>query len=196
MERQPVLFLCTHNSARSHIAEGLLRHLLAGDRVGVHSAGTEATHVRLLVIRATAEIGFDIAVPECQTFDRFLDHHIDAVITVCDLANEAYPVFLGALAIPPRADELREGTKRELAHSSSDACEGLRFAAHDRFISRLFLIRSLTSLAPGATRALLIVLAARHLHLPAAGFAWLIGAISVGALLNPLTPRAAACRAR
>lgn len=139
MERQHILFLCTHNSARSRIAEGLLRHL-AGDRFEVHSAGTEATHVRLLVIRATAEIGFDIAVPECKTFDRFLDHHIDAVIMVYDLADEACPVFLGALAIPPRADELREGTKRELANYSSDACEGLRFAAHDRFISRLLLI--------------------------------------------------------
>ncbi len=59
-EKSRVLFLCTHNSARSQMAEGLLRHL-AGDRFEAMSAGTEATHVRPLAIRAMEEVGIDIS---------------------------------------------------------------------------------------------------------------------------------------
>ncbi len=88
-----VLFLCTHNSARSQMAEGLLRHL-AGDRFD--SAGTEATHVRPLAIAVMAELSVDIARQESKTLDRYLGEPFDAVITVCDQANEACPVFFGA----------------------------------------------------------------------------------------------------
>jgi arsenate reductase (thioredoxin) len=94
-ERARVLFLCTHNSARSQMAEGLLRDL-AGDRFEVHSAGTEATHVRPLAIRAMDEIGVDISGQESKTLDRYLSESFDCVITVCDDANEACPVFPGA----------------------------------------------------------------------------------------------------
>jgi arsenate reductase (thioredoxin) len=90
-----VLFLCTHNSARSQMAEGLLRHL-AGDRFEAHSAGTEATHVRPLAIRAMDEIGVDISGQESKTLDRYLGEPFDYVITVCDDANEACPFFPGA----------------------------------------------------------------------------------------------------
>jgi arsenate reductase len=83
-DRSRVLFLCTHNSARSQMAEGLLRHL-AGDRFEAMSAGTEATRVRPLAIRAMEEI-----------LDRYLEEPIDYVITVCDDANEACPFFPGA----------------------------------------------------------------------------------------------------
>jgi len=92
--KQRILFLCTHNSARSQIAEGLLRHL-AGDRFEAYSAGTEATPVRSLAIRAMAELGIDISGQESKTLDRYLGEPFDAVITVCDQANEACPVFLG-----------------------------------------------------------------------------------------------------
>ncbi len=94
-DRRRVLFLCTHNSARSQMAEGLLRHL-AGDRFDASSAGTEATHVRPLAIRAMAELGIDISGQESKTLDRYLGEPFDAVITVCNQANEACPVFLGA----------------------------------------------------------------------------------------------------
>ena len=94
-ERARVLFVCTHNSARSQMAEGLLRHL-AGDRFEVHSAGTEATHVRQLAIRAMDEIGVDISGQESKTLERFLGEPCDYVITVCDEANEACPFFPGA----------------------------------------------------------------------------------------------------
>jgi arsenate reductase len=77
------------------MAEGLLRHL-AGDRFEACSAGTEATHVRPLAIRAMRELGIDVSAQESKTLDRYLDQPFDAVITVCDQAAEACPVFLGA----------------------------------------------------------------------------------------------------
>jgi arsenate reductase (thioredoxin) len=90
-----VLFLCTHNSARSQMAEGLLRNL-AGNRFEAISAGTEATHVRPLAIRAMDELGIDISGQESKTLERYLGDPFDYVITVCDDANEACPVFPGA----------------------------------------------------------------------------------------------------
>jgi len=95
MTRARVLFLCTHNSARSQMAEGLLRNL-AGDRFEAMSAGTEATHVRPLAVRAMEEIGVDISDQESKTLDRYLHEPFDYVITVCDDANEACPFFPGA----------------------------------------------------------------------------------------------------
>jgi arsenate reductase len=91
-DRQRVLFLCTHNSARSQMAEGLLRHL-AGDRFEVESAGTEETLVRPLAIEAMRERGIDIRSQSSKTLERFLDQQFDYVITVCDRANESCPVF-------------------------------------------------------------------------------------------------------
>src|SRR5919204_3988577 len=92
---QRVLFLCTHNSARSQMAEALLR-VLGGDRFEVYSAGTEATAVRALAIRAMRELGIDISSQHSKTLDRYLDQPFDVVITVCDRANETCPVFVGA----------------------------------------------------------------------------------------------------
>jgi arsenate reductase len=94
-EKARVLFLCTHNSARSQMAEGLLRHL-AGDRFEAMSAGTEATHVRPLAVSAMEEVGVDISGQESKTLDRYLHEPFDYVITVCDDANEACPFFPGA----------------------------------------------------------------------------------------------------
>jgi arsenate reductase len=90
-----VLFLCTHNSARSQMAEGFLR-ALGGDRFDVESAGTEATGVNPLAIQAMAEEGIDITTHESKTLDRFVDQPFDLVITVCDAAAEACPVFPNA----------------------------------------------------------------------------------------------------
>jgi arsenate reductase (thioredoxin) len=77
------------------MAEGLLRYL-AGDRFEAYSAGTEATRVRSLAIRAMEEIGIDISSQESETLDRYLSEPFDYVITVCDEANEACPFFPGA----------------------------------------------------------------------------------------------------
>jgi arsenate reductase (thioredoxin) len=89
-----VLFLCTHNSARSQMAEGFLRHLSRG-RIQAYSAGTEATGVRLLAVRVMAELGIDISEQESKTLERFYRQPFDAVVTVCDQANESCPVFPG-----------------------------------------------------------------------------------------------------
>lgn len=92
--RRRVLFICTHNSARSQMAEGWLRHL-AGDRFEVHSAGTRPGTVRPLAIRVMAEAGVDISAQTSKSLDRYLDQPWDYVITVCDDANEVCPVFPG-----------------------------------------------------------------------------------------------------
>lgn len=94
-EKARALFLCTHNSARSQMAEGLLRSL-AADRFEAFSAGTEATHIRPLAVRAMAEVGADISGQESKTLERYLDEPFDYVVTVCDAANEACPHFPGA----------------------------------------------------------------------------------------------------
>lgn len=93
--RGKVLFLCTHNSARSQMAEGLLKEL-AGDRFEAHSAGTEATHVRSEAVAVMAEIGVDLSGAESKTLERYLDQEFEYVVTVCDDANESCPVFPGA----------------------------------------------------------------------------------------------------
>ena len=95
MEKTKVLFLCTHNSARSQMAEGLLRHL-AGERFEVMSAGTEPAHGRPLAVRVMGELGIDISGQESKTLDRYLGEPFDYVITVCDDAKEACPFFPGA----------------------------------------------------------------------------------------------------
>ena len=89
-----VLFLCTHNSARSQMAEGLLGHL-GGEKFEPFSAGTEATRVRPEAIEAMREVGVDISGQRSETLDRYLDEPFDYVVTVCDDANEACPVFPG-----------------------------------------------------------------------------------------------------
>jgi arsenate reductase (thioredoxin) len=87
-----VLFLCTHNSARSQMAEGFLRSL-AGDRFEVGSAGTQATRVHPLAIRAMADVGIDLGGHTSKVVDELVEQPWDYVITVCDAANEACPVF-------------------------------------------------------------------------------------------------------
>jgi arsenate reductase len=91
---QRVLFLCTHNSARSQMAEGLLR-AAAGDRYEALSAGTEATGVRPEAIRAMAELGIDISAQRSKTLEPFLGQQIDWLVTVCDQAREACPTLPG-----------------------------------------------------------------------------------------------------
>ncbi len=93
--KKRILFICTHNSARSQMAEGLLRSL-GGDYFEAFSAGTEATQVRPLAIKAMAELGIDISKQESKTLERYLNEPFDEVITVCDTAAEACPLFPGA----------------------------------------------------------------------------------------------------
>jgi arsenate reductase (thioredoxin) len=87
-----VLFLCTGNSARSQMAEGLLRSM-AGDRFEVFSAGTEPGSVNPLAIEAMSQIGIDISGHRSKSVDEFIGDEFDYVITVCDKANEQCPIF-------------------------------------------------------------------------------------------------------
>jgi arsenate reductase len=90
-----VLFLCTHNSARSQMAEGLMRDLSDGV-VEAHSAGTEATKVRPEAILAMRELGIDISNQWSKTMDEFIQQRFHYVVTVCDSANESCPIFPNA----------------------------------------------------------------------------------------------------
>lgn len=93
-EKKRVLILCTGNSARSQMAEGLLRND-AGDRFEVASAGVEPTQVRPEAIEAMREAGIDISGQRSKSVDEFAGQEFDYVITVCDNANESCPVFPG-----------------------------------------------------------------------------------------------------
>ncbi|MCU1334523.1 MAG: protein tyrosine phosphatase [Bryobacterales bacterium] len=93
-ERQRILFLCTGNSARSQIAEGLLRHE-AGEHFDVFSAGTRPSLVRPEAIAVMNEIGIDISGQRSKSVDEFRGQALDVVVTVCDHANESCPVFPG-----------------------------------------------------------------------------------------------------
>ncbi|MEW6131354.1 MAG: arsenate reductase ArsC [Acidobacteriota bacterium] len=92
--RKRVLILCTGNSARSQMAEGLLRHD-GGSRFEVHSAGTHPSTVRPEAIEAMREIGIDISTHRSKSVDEFAGQAFDEVITVCDNARENCPVFPG-----------------------------------------------------------------------------------------------------
>lgn len=96
------------------------------------------------------------------------------------------------LIIPAHAGQLGQDTKRGLDRYFGDARAGLRYALRDRLVSRLLIVQGLASLATGATGAMLVVLSEQHLGLQPSGFAWLIGAIGVGALVGPLIPNALA----
>ncbi len=92
--KKRILILCTGNSARSQMAEGLLRHD-AGDRFEVFSAGTKPSHVRPEAITAMKELGIDIAGHRSKSVDEFTGQHLDYVLTVCDNAKESCPIFPG-----------------------------------------------------------------------------------------------------
>ena len=93
-DKKRVLILCTGNSARSQMAEGLLRHD-AGDRFDVASAGVAPSHVRPEAIEAMREIGIDISGHRSKSVDEFAGQQFDYVITVCDNANQQCPMFPG-----------------------------------------------------------------------------------------------------
>ncbi len=123
--RARVLFLCTHNSARSQMAEGILRYL-GGDRVEVHSAGTVATRVHPLSIAAMANKGIDISEQRSKHLDEFVGQDFDYVVTVCDNARESCPIFPGAperihwSIADPSAVEGDEATRLHAFHVAAD----------------------------------------------------------------------------
>ena len=93
-DKKRVLILCSGNSARSQMAEGLLRHD-AGDRFEVFSAGTKPSQVRPEAIAAMGELGIDISGQRSKSVDEFTSQQFDCVLTVCDNAKESCPLFPG-----------------------------------------------------------------------------------------------------
>jgi arsenate reductase (thioredoxin) len=89
-----VLFVCTGNSARSVMAEALLRHH-GGDRFEVHSAGTVPRGINAMTLRVLAEAGIDASWARSKSVDEFLGQSFDYVVTVCDQARQVCPVFPG-----------------------------------------------------------------------------------------------------
>ena len=90
-----VLILCTGNSCRSHLAEGILRQA-AGDLLNVRSAGSKpAGYVHPLAVRVMAEIGIELSGHRSKHLDEFLEEEVETVITVCGNADQACPMFPG-----------------------------------------------------------------------------------------------------
>jgi arsenate reductase (thioredoxin) len=94
--KKRVLFLCTHNSCRSQMAEGLVNHYL-GDQFQACSAGTEATRVNPLAIRVLAELDIDITHHSSKVLTEFDGQPFDYVITLCGDANEQCPLYFGGV---------------------------------------------------------------------------------------------------
>lgn len=94
--KQRILILCTHNSARSQMAEGWFRHV-AGDQYTVASAGTYATEVHPLAIQVMSEVGIDISDQRSKAVSEFAGQRFDVALTVCDAAADACPFFPGAM---------------------------------------------------------------------------------------------------
>jgi len=127
-KKAKVLFVCTHNSARSQMAEGFLRYL-GGSAFEAHSAGTEPGELHPLAVAVMAKEGIDISGQRAKSVDDFVQQRFDYVITVCDDANEACPFFPNAASrlhwsIPnPLA---AEGTHEERLAVFREVRDGIR----------------------------------------------------------------------
>jgi len=123
-DKKRVLFLCTGNSARSQMAEGLLRQM-AGDRFEVFSAGTHPKGMHPRSVEVMKEIGIDISQQTSKDVSTFRNDKFDYIITVCDRAKQQCPVFAGAEpihwgfddpahALPPRDLEVFRHVRDEI----------------------------------------------------------------------------------
>jgi len=97
-EKKKILFICTHNSARSQMAEGIMKSLY-GEYYDVYSAGIEPLEVNPYAVKVMKEIGLDISKQRSKSVDEFRDFRFDYVVTVCDQAKESCPFFPGGAII-------------------------------------------------------------------------------------------------
>jgi arsenate reductase len=124
-DKKKVLFICTHNSARSQMAEGLLKTLF-GDYYEVHSAGTAPSSINPNAIQVMEEIGIDISSHRSKNVSEFMNVQFDYVITVCDQAKESCPFFPGGIIIhkgfkdPAQADGRQKDILREFRRSRDE----------------------------------------------------------------------------
>jgi arsenate reductase (thioredoxin) len=113
-EKKRVLILCTGNSARSQMAEGLLREM-GGDRFEVESAGVKPSRVRSEAVKAMREVGIDISGHRSKSSEEFTGLQFDYIITVCDNARETCPVF------PGHAERVHQSFEDPPAHGAADS---------------------------------------------------------------------------
>lgn len=130
-----VLILCTGNSCRSQMAEGILRHY-GGDRFEVESAGTKPSHVNETAIKVMNEIGIDLSKHRSKHVSELLGQHFHYIITVCDNAKESCPVFPGnsirlhwPFPDPPHDKEITEDVLKEFRRVRDLILEKFRRAA-------------------------------------------------------------------
>jgi len=114
-KKKKVLFICTHNSARSQMAEGILRALYP-ERYETYSAGTDPLEVNPHAVKVMEEIGIDISRHRAKSIQEFRDELFDYVVTVCDQAKESCPFFPGRKVIHKSfpVPSLRTGTEDEI----------------------------------------------------------------------------------
>jgi arsenate reductase len=130
-DKKTVLFVCTGNSARSQMAEGLLRHAGAS-RFSVASAGTHPTYVRPEAVMVMKEVGIDISGHRSKAVDEFAGQEFDYIITVCDNAKETCPVF------PGKAERLHWSFEDPAAAEGSDEqCRAAFRKARDEISARI-----------------------------------------------------------
>ena len=125
MNKIKVLFLCTHNSARSQMVEGLLRHFY-GEKYEVFSAGSTPTRVHPLAVKVMAEIGIDISRQSSKSIEEFRNKDIDAVVTVCTSTPRLTCPFCSSPLIRGRPEIINAtlpGAKHYLQHGFSDPSE-------------------------------------------------------------------------
>ncbi len=122
-----VLFICTHNSARSQMAEAFLNHLY-GDEYTAESAGTVATRVNPYAIRAMEEIGISMDSHRSKSIEEFRGQKFDVVVTVCDNARENCPFFPGRVVMHRGFDDpaAAEGTEEEILAAFRRARDEIR----------------------------------------------------------------------
>ena len=106
-EKKKILFLCTHNSARSQMAEGLLKAMY-GDLYDAYSAGVEATSVDPRAVLVMKEIGIDISGQRSKSSEEFQDTIFDLAVTVCNRAKQACPICSTQLQLPTKSPKARE----------------------------------------------------------------------------------------
>lgn len=132
MRKKRVLILCTGNSCRSQMAEGILRHW-GGNRFEVFSAGTKPSQVNPVAIGVMKEIGIDISEHRSRHVDEFKGQTFDCIITVCDNVKESCPVFPGGVKFmhwpfpdPPHNKEIDEEVIQEFRKVRDMICEKFR----------------------------------------------------------------------
>jgi len=139
MAKKRVLFLCTGNSARSQMAEGLLRSM-ASDRFDVVSAGTQPKGVHPRTVDAMRELGIDVSSHTSKDVQQFLNEKFEYVITVCDRAKQACPIFPGAEPIHWGFDDPAEAPPEK----QTEVFRRVRNEIQQRL--RLFLLANVTKL--------------------------------------------------